>query len=117
MASRSTRIYTGIAGLPVVKEPHKELLKQYKKLLRHLAALPQESKYRIATEQIIKERKSIVESTSEPEEIEKRIGGGMCEELIDQAKYELHLVEVMKEYKPWEPLEEKPAANQWKWPL
>lgn len=117
MASQSSRIYTGLAGLPVVKEPHKELLKLYKKLSRHLTALPEESKYRIVTEQLVKERRDIVESTSDREEIEKKINAGLCEELIEQAKHELHLVQVMKEHKPWEPLEEKPSPNQWKWPL
>lgn len=117
MASQSNRIYTGLAGLPVVKEPQKELLKQYKKLLRHLTALPEESNYRKVTEQLVKERKDIVESTSNPEEIEKKLNGGFCEELIEQAKHEMHLINVMKEHKPWEPLEEKPSPNQWKWPL
>lgn len=117
MAQQSTRIYTGLAGLPALKEPHKELLKQYKKLLRHLTALPKESNYRMATEKIINERKDIIESSNSLEDIEKKINDGLCEEMIQKAKYEMHLVEVMKEYKPWEALKEKPSPNQWKWPL
>lgn len=116
MASKVTRIFTGLAGLPVCQEPHKELLKYYGKILRSLDKLPKESQYRIATEQLIKERKSIVESTPNPEDIEKKIGAGLCEEMIEQAKHELSLINTMQEYKPWEPLEEKPSQDQWKWP-
>lgn len=79
--------------------------------------LPSDYKYRVATEKVIKERKEIVETTPNPEDIEKKIGAGLCEELIEQAKHELHLVTTMQKYKPWEPVEERPAQNQWKWPL
>lgn len=117
MASKVTRIYTGLAGLPVCTEPHKELTKYYRRILRHLEELPKDSKYRIATEQLVNERNKIVESTPNPEEIESKIGCGLCEELIEQAKHELQLISTMKKYKPWEPLEEKPLPNQWKWPV
>lgn len=117
MAQQSTRIYTGLAGLPAIKEPHKELLKQYKKLLRRLTALPKESNYRMTTENLVNERKNIVESSQSPEEIENKINAGVCEELIQQAKYEIDLVEVMKKFKPWESLQERPSPDQWKWPL
>lgn len=115
MAS-SSRVLTGIAGLPACKVPKQELLKYYGKVLRGLSRLPQESKYRTMTEKIINERVKIVEDSEKPEDIEKRIGAGLCEELIEQARHELKCVETMQKYKPWEPLEEKPSANQWKWP-
>lgn len=117
MASKVTRIFTGLAGLPACHEPHRELVKHYSRILRNLEKLPKESKYRTSTEELIKHRKSIVESTPNPEEIENKIGAGLCEELIEQAKHELQLIETMKEYKPWEPLEEKPTTDQWKWPV
>lgn len=117
MASKVTRIYTGLAGLPVCTEPHRELIKYYGKILRALVKLPESSQYRIATEKIVTERKKIVETTPDPSEIERKIGNGLCEELIEQAKAELKLVSTMEKYKPWESLEEKPNANQWKWPL
>lgn len=117
MAARSNRIFTGLAGLPAFKEPHKEVLKNYGRLLRNLDKLPAESKYKVATEQLVKERKAIVEGTTNHEEFEKKIGAGLSEELVEQAKLEMKLVEVMNKYKPWEPLEEKPPQNQWKWPI
>lgn len=117
MASKVTKVFTGIAGLPVCEHPHRELLKRYGKIIRMLEKLPKESKYRSITEQLIKERKNIVESTENPQDIEKKINAGCCEELIEHAEHELTLIETMSKYKPWEPLEEKPQPNQWKWPL
>lgn len=117
MASKVKRIFTGLAGLPVCVEPHRELTKYYGKILRALVKLPEQSEYRIATEKLISERKRIVESTPDPEEVERKIGAGLCEELIEQAKAELKLIATMERYKPWEPLEEKPSTQQWKWPL
>lgn len=117
MASKVTRVFTGLTGLPVCHEPHKELIKVYGKILRGLDKLPKESQYRMTVEKIVKERKHIVEMNPNPVDIEKKIGAGMCEELIEQANLELDLISTMKNYKPWEPLEEKPSVEQWKWPL
>lgn len=116
MTSKVTRVFTGLAGLPVCKEPQKELVKYYNRILRTLEDLPKESKYRITTEQLIKERKRIVEFTPDSKDIEIKIGAGLCEELIEQAKMELQLISTMREYKPWESLVEKPGPDQWKWP-
>lgn len=116
MASKVTKIYTGLAGLPVCQEPVRELSKWYGRLLRRLDELPKESEYRKVTENLVKSRKSVVESTTEPMEIENKLGA-QCEELIEEVKKELNLVEHMKKYKPWENLEEKPSADQWKWPM
>lgn len=117
MSFKVTKIFTGFAGLPVSAEPHKELLKYYSRILRGLQGLPEESKYRTVTEKLIKDRKAIVESTTDPQELERRMNEGQCEELIEKAKLELKLINVMQEHKPWEPLDEQPPANQWKWPL
>lgn len=114
---KSTRIFTGFAGLPVCKDPHTELSRFYGRIIRELKKLPEDSKYRVATEQVFKERKDIVESTPDRDELEKKIGAGLCEEHIEQAKHELQLIFTMQKYKPWEPLEEKPPENQWKWPI
>lgn len=92
-----------------------ELVKYYGRILRRLEQIPIESKYRQETEKIIKGRKALVESNLDPLEIERKIGP--CEELLEQAKSELKLIEILKDYKPWEPLSEKPPKNQWKWPL
>jgi len=117
MASNGTRILTGLAGLPVSKNPVMELSRYYARILRKLESIPKDSAYRVSTEELIKERITKVEASKSPEDVERAIGAGVCEDLIEDAKRELHLVETMKEYKPWEPLEEKPPMNQWKWPM
>lgn len=117
MTSKVKRILTGLAGLPVHKEPHRELTKWYNRILTSLEELPKDSGYRVQTEKVVKERKNIVASTPDPEELERKIGGGLCEELIVQARHEHELIQTMKEAKPWEPMVEKPNPDQWKWPV
>ena len=41
----------------------------------------------------------------------------VVEEVMEQAGHELSLAKKMTEWKPWEPLEEAPNADQWKFPL
>lgn len=117
MASNAPRLYTRIAGLPTLKEPQKELTKYYGKLLRALERLPKDSNYRVATEQLVNHKLEIVKSSSSPYEAEQKLGGGVCEEHLEQAKLEIELVKTMEESKPWEPLVEKPPSDQWRWPL
>ncbi|ORY58180.1 ETC complex I subunit conserved region-domain-containing protein [Pseudomassariella vexata] len=47
------------------------------------------------------------------EEIETKIGAGLIEEIVQVAKSELHLANIMMQAKPWENLEEKPVEGQW----
>ncbi|KAK2044062.1 hypothetical protein LZ31DRAFT_304960 [Colletotrichum somersetense] len=46
-------------------------------------------------------------------ELENKIGAGLIEEVIQVAEGELKLVDVMKQAKVWEDLEEKPVEGQW----
>lgn len=117
MAAKVPRIYTGLAGLPVIKQPQLELAKWYDRVMRKMDKLPPTCAYRIQTEKIVRERQAIVQSTSDRDEIERKIGDGLCEELIEKAKLEMELIDTMQKYEPWEPLTDKPPANQWKWPL
>ena len=114
--SKVTKIYTGLAGMPVCQEPHKEILYWIGKNLRSLAKLPLDSKYRTMNESLINEKKSVVESTESPEEIERKLGF-QCEEIIEDLKKENELVTTMAKYKAWEPLSDKPPADQWKRPV
>lgn len=94
-----------------------ELVKHYERILRKLEGIPETSSYRINTEKLIKERQAIVQANSNRDDIESKLNDGCCEEMIYKCQLEVDLIETMKKYKPWEPLEQVPPANQWKWPL
>ncbi|MCJ1285292.1 hypothetical protein MMC26_004632 [Xylographa opegraphella] len=49
------------------------------------------------------------------EELERQIGGGLIEEVIQVAEGELKLVDEMFQAKVWEELEEKPKDGQWQY--
>ena len=63
------------------------LYRLYTKILSQLEAFPKEATYREKTEQVVQQRLQIVESESNTELIEKKIGCGQVEELIDQVRY------------------------------
>lgn len=112
----ASKITTGLRGLTVVVDPRTELLKVYKKIGRALSKLPAESAYRQHTEVIINHRLNVVETTTDPREIEKKLDF-QNEELIEHARDELALVNTMAKYKPWEPLVQQAPPNQWQWPV
>lgn len=67
--------------------------------------------------QIVEERAAMVKSTTDIQELEKKIGGGQIEEVLIQASNELQLARKTLEWKSWEPLVAEPGPNQWKWPI
>ena len=56
----------------------------YSKTLSLLQGFPKEAVYRQQTEQVVQQRLQIVQAESDPSRIEKKIGCGQVEELIDQ---------------------------------
>ncbi|RHZ70680.1 hypothetical protein CDV55_108561 [Aspergillus turcosus] len=65
-----------------------------------------------ATEQMKWENEPALEA-EQVAEIEKQIGAGLIEEVIQVAENELKLVDEMYKSKAWEELEEKPRPGQW----
>uniref|UniRef100_A0A915DBN0 NADH dehydrogenase [ubiquinone] 1 alpha subcomplex subunit 5 n=1 Tax=Ditylenchus dipsaci TaxID=166011 RepID=A0A915DBN0_9BILA len=49
--------------------------------------------------------------------LEEKIGMGQLEEVVEQAHYEYQAAQVLLQHKVWEPLAEKPAEEQWRWPI
>lgn len=108
----------------------------YSKTLSLLQGFPKEASYRHQTEQVVQQRMQIVQAESDIAVIEKKIGCGQVEELIDQvggvlftieghrielptvsqAERELSLTSKMEEWHPWQPLLSDPPPNQWQWP-
>ncbi|XP_018330119.2 NADH dehydrogenase [ubiquinone] 1 alpha subcomplex subunit 5 [Agrilus planipennis] len=91
---------TYITGLAVAKTPHHTLGALYNKILRVLQKMPEDAAYRKYTEEVINERSSILKSTKDISEIEKKICSGQVEELIVQAENELLLARKMLIWKP-----------------
>jgi len=108
---------TAIAGLPVVRNPHQLLGAVHGKLLKVLEKMPEDAAYRKHTENIVKVRQAAVLEEPNVAALEAKINGGQVEEMIQQARRELKLARNMLKWKPWEPLQQEAAPNQWKWPL
>ncbi|KAF5094542.1 hypothetical protein D0Z03_002052 [Geotrichum reessii] len=107
---------TGITGIYQHPNPRPALLAVYNATLKELeTSFPKSSVYRQSVENIITARKAIVEQNEVTEIIESKIGAGLIEEILIQAGDEYDLVKKMAEWKPWEELEEKPLADQWKY--
>ncbi|XP_040576523.1 NADH dehydrogenase [ubiquinone] 1 alpha subcomplex subunit 5 [Lepeophtheirus salmonis] len=113
----TTKLTTGLARLPVAKNPHHLLGVIYGRTLRALAKMPQDYPYRMNTESLVNKRAEFVKSTACVADLEKKIGSGHIEEVIIQADNELLLSRKILEWRSWEPLSGAAPANQWKWPL
>ncbi|OBZ90164.1 NADH dehydrogenase [ubiquinone] 1 alpha subcomplex subunit 5 [Choanephora cucurbitarum] len=111
-----TKVSTGIAGVRVHANPRPHLIQTYTNTLETLSRLPATAVYRQATESLVQQRLSIVESTENIAEIESKINVGQIEEVIHQAEDELSLASKMEEWKAWEPLETPIPEGQWVYP-
>uniref|UniRef100_A0A8B7TUY0 NADH dehydrogenase [ubiquinone] 1 alpha subcomplex subunit 5 n=1 Tax=Castor canadensis TaxID=51338 RepID=A0A8B7TUY0_CASCN len=108
---------TSLTGLAVSASLHERLRILYAKILDVLHQFPKNVAYRKYTEQITNENLGMVEVEPDVIKLEDQLQGGQIEEVICQAENELSLAKKMLQWKPWEPLVEKPPANQWKWPI
>ncbi|KAF8760884.1 ETC complex I subunit conserved region [Rhizoctonia solani] len=69
---------------------------------------------RQGTEALVKHRLDLIEkSKGDATQVENALGEGQIEEILMSAEDELSLAGKMLEWKPWEPLEVKPAPGQW----
>ncbi|XP_003745791.1 NADH dehydrogenase [ubiquinone] 1 alpha subcomplex subunit 5 [Galendromus occidentalis] len=107
---------TGLTGLKVEPRPHKILTALYNRILLSLESAPKEAAYRQHTEALIKRNLEYVLTVKDIGKLEEKLGY-QVEESIKLAENELMLARRMAQWKPWLPLETKPSADQWKWPL
>ncbi|CAB3405741.1 unnamed protein product [Caenorhabditis bovis] len=108
---------TGLTGLFVNEHPHRALTVVYGRILRALEQMPADAAYRKYTEQIVKQRLALVQAENDIQALEKKIGMGQIEEVIEQAELELETTRAILESKAWEPLVEGAPKNQWTWPV
>ncbi|KAG1371379.1 putative NADH dehydrogenase [ubiquinone] 1 alpha subcomplex subunit 5, mitochondrial [Cocos nucifera] len=92
---------TGIVGLEVVPNAREVLISLYKRTLKEIQAVPENEGYRKAVESFTRHRLQVCVDEEDWEMIEKRIGCGQVEELIEEAEDELKLIAKMIEWDPW----------------
>ncbi|KAK9103744.1 hypothetical protein Sjap_020998 [Stephania japonica] len=83
---------TGIVGLDVVPNAREVLISLYTKTLHEIKAVPEDEGYRKAVESFTRHRLKACEEEEDWELIEKRLGCGQVEELIEEARDELTLI-------------------------
>jgi NADH dehydrogenase (ubiquinone) 1 alpha subcomplex subunit 5 len=86
---------TGITGLPVVPNAREVLIGLYNKTLDVVQIIPETAQYRKTVEEISRQRLKVVEESKDWEEIEAKLQAGQVEQIIEQAKDELHLIPKM----------------------
>ncbi|GAB2299202.1 hypothetical protein Dimus_033274 [Dionaea muscipula] len=92
---------TGIVGLEVVPNAREVLISLYRKTLKEIEAVPEDEGYRKAVESFTRHRLNVCQEVEDWEEIEKRLGCGQVEELIEEAQDELKLMGLLKEWDAW----------------
>ncbi|XP_035719856.1 NADH dehydrogenase [ubiquinone] 1 alpha subcomplex subunit 5-like [Vespa mandarinia] len=105
-----------LTGLKQISNPYSILEVLNNKILSGLKTFPENYAYRQCTEQIVKERMDILTQNPNKEVAAEKLGVKYIEEVIDQAKLEVTLINRMKIWKPWENLIEEAPVNQWNWP-
>ncbi|KAJ6791616.1 putative NADH dehydrogenase [ubiquinone] 1 alpha subcomplex subunit 5, mitochondrial [Iris pallida] len=91
---------TGIVGLDVVPNAREVLISLYTRTLGEIKAVPEDEGYRKAVESFTSHRLKVCREEEDWEAIEKRIGCGQVEELIEEAQDELKLIAKMIEWDP-----------------
>ncbi|XP_072969250.1 probable NADH dehydrogenase [ubiquinone] 1 alpha subcomplex subunit 5, mitochondrial [Typha angustifolia] len=92
---------TGIVGLDVVPNAREVLISLYSRTLKEIQTIPKDEGYRKAVESFTRHRLQVCQEEEDWEKIEKRIGCGQVEELIEEAEDELKLISKMIEWDPW----------------
>lgn len=83
---------TGIVGLDVVPNAREVLINLYNKTLVEIKGVPEDEGYRKAVESFTSQRLKVCQEEEDWEMIEKRLGCGQVEELIEEAQDELKLI-------------------------
>ncbi len=100
----SSKIETGITGLPADPSSRERLLKLYEQLRSEASGLPPSYAYRQGIVAMSEHRMGLLRDVRgrSAVDVEREIGGGQLEELVAQAQAELALLHKIKnEWKPW----------------
>ncbi|KAG8946158.1 hypothetical protein FRC04_012013 [Tulasnella sp. 424] len=113
----STKQTTGLFGIPAHPDPLPALQQTYKQTLNMLgSSVPANSVYRQSVEASIAHKLGVIENAKgDVAAVENQLDEGQIEQVLMAAEEELNLVGKMIEWKPWEPLAEKPPVGQWEY--
>ncbi|CBK23460.2 subunit NDUFA5 [Blastocystis hominis] len=93
---------TGLVGVPVIPNARAVLTELYDKTLENVKKIPADTEYRKNVEAFTTYRRRIVQENEDVKTIEKIIGCGQVEELVEQANDELSLIEDYYRDRLWE---------------
>ena len=93
---------TGLVGVPVIPNARAVLVELYDKTLENVKKIPADAEYRKNVEAFTKYRKRVVQENEDVKTIERIIGCGQVEELVEQANDELSLIEDYYRDRLWE---------------
>lgn len=99
-SEQAVKLTTGVAGLPVVTNAREKLVGIYTQILSKVQGMG-ESTLRNTIEEESINRLHVVERYEDVRDIEKAIGKGQVEELIEQATMELEGLDELIESKVW----------------
>mmetsp|Transcript_48001 Transcript_48001/g.138227 ORF Transcript_48001/g.138227 Transcript_48001/m.138227 type:complete len:162 (-) Transcript_48001:89-574(-) len=100
---------TGIVGLPADPDAVQNIIVHYQALLDRMAAsdLPETSQYRVDVETIANYRIKVAkENPDDPDLVEDLCQCGQVEELVEQAKDEMEVLEMYLKERVWEQIED-----------
>ena len=99
----STKLETGITGLKADPNARQKLQKLYESLKTDaITSLPEGYEYRRGLLATVESRMKLLgEAGRSDVEIEREIGEGQLEELVEQAEAEHQLLQKVKQWKPW----------------
>uniref|UniRef100_UPI001CB9A9A3 probable NADH dehydrogenase [ubiquinone] 1 alpha subcomplex subunit 5, mitochondrial n=1 Tax=Erigeron canadensis TaxID=72917 RepID=UPI001CB9A9A3 len=81
--------------------PVEKLIKIYKRTIKELQSIPEQEGYRKALETTTRKRLDICLEERDPEAIERRIGCGKFNDIVQNAKLEFKIVSHLHEWDPW----------------
>eukprot|EP00980_Cylindrotheca_fusiformis_P007654 scaffold1605_cov141-Cylindrotheca_fusiformis.AAC.17 len=99
---------TGIVGLPVDPNAVSNIIVKYQALLDRMAAsdMPETAQYRVDVEKIARYRiKVAMENPDDPDMVEDLCQCGQVEELVEQAKDEMLVLDMYLKERLWEQIE------------
>ncbi|SCV68497.1 BQ2448_618 [Microbotryum intermedium] len=114
-----TKLTTNVVGLAVHNEPLPTLKHTLEATLSLVQQMPQGAVYRRSVEATTHDRLQVLDklggkgSETDLQLVEREIGLGAIEEVMQIAEDEYRLAAKMLEWKAWEELEVTPAKDQW----